>query len=162
MTFVIKKIYSKIYVFTHRVARVIYLRYAPKVILSKDTILINKDVWKTFDSKKFSDKYAYYTGSIASLAPESLNMIVAIVGANVSMQTYLKSMNRLAWVQTASHGANGFDNKDIYASEVKVTTVKDVYAEPISNFCIASYYTFFSYSYRRIIRGFRDFTPPPS
>ena len=98
---------------------------------------------------------------IASLAPESLNMIVAIVGANVSMQTYLKSMNRLAWVQTASHGANGFDNKDIYASEVKVTTVKDVYAEPISNFCIASYYTFFSYSYRRIIRGFRDFTPPP-
>ena len=125
----------------------------PKIRLTRETILINLDIWKDFDKTKFSDRFDFYTGPLELIHPASFDKIIAIIGATVNMQPILVNLRKLKWLQTSSHGMNGFDNSKLYFKDVKVSTVKDVYADPISDFCIASYYNFFCYSYRRLIGG---------
>ena len=37
-------------------------------------------------------------------------MIIPIIGATVNMQPILLNLTKLKWLQTSSHGMNGFDN----------------------------------------------------
>ena len=55
----------------------------------------------------------------------------------------------LQWLQIPSHGANGFERKSLYKNEnVVVSCVKDVYSDPIAQYCISAYYLFNTYSFR--------------
>ncbi|MCM1143024.1 MAG: hypothetical protein NC453_31040, partial [Muribaculum sp.] len=57
--------------------------------------------------------------------------------------------DKLEWLQIPSHGYNGFDNKQLYKNpNIVVTNVKDIFSEPIAQYCITAYYLFNTYSFR--------------
>lgn len=74
--------------------------------------------------------------------------IVAYIGhINVNQLQYFSE--KLRWLQIPSHGYNGFDQKALYKNpQIVVTNVKDIFSEPIAQYCITAYYVFNTYSFR--------------
>ncbi len=140
----------------------------PKKTLPEKTIFINKDTWPSFDVSEYKDcnksGYTFVCDKIERFQKKSLGNIVAYMGG--AEKKYLSHMTGLKWLQLASHGFNGFENKEIYANkDVNVTNLKDVYATPIAQYCISAYYLFNCYALRKAMGNVKlqdlkpNFTP---
>lgn len=119
--------------------------------LNSNTVFINSASWNLFDVNIFLPVVGYQLvhGNIDLVRKKDYQKIIAYIG-NVEKNKLIK-MNNLRWLQLASHGYNGFDNRSLYASDsVTVSNLKNVFAGPISDFCIAAYYYFYNYSFRSI------------
>lgn len=134
--------------------RELKLQFARKVHLRENTILVNPDSWRSFDSTRFeSCGYNFSTAHIATIAKRDLSKIVAYIGQ--IDHKYIKRLpEQCRWVQIHSHGFNGYDNLALYKNkDIVVSNVFGVYNEPISQYCIAAYFYYNTLPFSRITGG---------
>ncbi len=125
----------------------------PNVHLSKNTVVINPNSWKLFERKNYPSCWDYCTEPLERIDRKDMHFVKAYIGSIEKRQCYLLS-EEFEWLQLASHGYNGFDNKNIYKSDkVKITNLVNVYSDPISQYVITMYFLFNTLSIRCIIGG---------
>ncbi len=134
-----KKLASKII----RILYNIKIAIGPKHTLSRNTIIIRRSSWELFDAVEYdSSQYDFVTvNDLREIRKSSYDNIVAYIGSIDISE--LKHLRNLKWLQIASHGFNGFDNKNIYVNpSITVTNLHAVFSKPIANFCVTAWYTF--------------------
>lgn len=129
------------------------LLFKPKWRLERETIVISPTSWKSFtpplNSSRIKDlQYDIKYLELNSIKRSDFSKIIAYIGKLEVGQLKLFGQE-LQWLQIPSHGANGFERKSLYKNEnVVVSCVKDVYSDPIAQYCISAYYLFNTYSFR--------------
>ncbi len=136
------------------IKKLLYRITYKKLLIQKECVFINQDSWSQFTPEKFNsclkecDLQLVY-GNPLMIQKKDCKKIVAYIG-NVD-KSMLHRMENLKWLQLASHGYNGYDDANLYGlSSPIVSKLKDVFCEPISEFCVAAYFYFYSYSLRSI------------
>ena len=112
----------------HRAKRRILLGFSPRVHLDKKTVLVNPDSWTLFQKQTFSSNETDVCRAyIEQIASSDFEKIVGYVG--VIDKKFLPKLKNLHWLQLASHGFNGFDNRNLYTSpKIVVSNLKNVFA----------------------------------
>ena len=129
------------------------LLFKPKWRLERETIVISPTSWKSFSPPRNSSRikdlqYDIKYLELNSIKRSDFSKIIAYIGKLEVGQLKLFGQE-LQWLQIPSHGANGFERKSLYKNEnVVVSCVKDVYSDPIAQYCISAYYLFNTYSFR--------------
>ena len=137
--YVLKKLASKII----RILYNIKMTIGPKRSLNRNTIIIRRSSWELFDAAEYdSSQYDFIiVNDLREIKKSSYDHIVAYIGSIDISE--LKHLRNLKWLQIASHGFNGFDDKKIYANHlITVTNLHAVFSKPIANFCVTAWYTF--------------------
>ena len=123
----------------------------PKIRLNRDTILISPEVWKLFNPQqyhKYNNSYDIIKANLSSIHYIDYDKVIAYIG-NLSERKLSLLSDRFIWLQIPSHGYNEYDRKLLYKNDnICVTCVKDVFSEPIAQYCITAYYLFNTYSFR--------------
>ncbi|MBO5432725.1 MAG: D-2-hydroxyacid dehydrogenase [Clostridia bacterium] len=84
------------------------------------------------DLKEFEKFFSDYVvvGSVSQIAEKDYGKIEIFFGAPPKKS--LPEMTSLKWLQLSSAGMNGYDDKALYKTDVKVTGARGVYGLPIS------------------------------
>lgn len=123
----------------------------PYVNVATDAVFIDSGSWTFFCEEHFQplEKMQLICDNFDLVRSKDYAKIVAYIGV-IDKKT-LPRLSNLRWLQLASHGYNGFDNRSLYKNDaVVVSNLKNVFADPIADYCIAAYHYFFSYSLRRL------------
>lgn len=123
----------------------------PYIKIDSNAVFINSNSWVLFTDQRFqnSRELSLVWGSIDLVRPKDYSKIIGYIGAVDKRK--LSRMKNLQWLQLPSHGFNGFDDKSLYSSDsVVVSNLRNVFAEPISDFCIAAFFYYYSFSLRSI------------
>ncbi len=139
------------------IKKILCLMRNRKIIIPGSCVFVNQQSWEDFDGAKFCDMsnvldLEIVCGNPLLLRKKDYNKIVAYIG-NIE-PVMLHQLDNLKWLQLASHGYNGFEKANLYGASLPiVSNLRNVFSEPISDFCIASFYYFHSYSLRNLSAG---------
>lgn len=119
--------------------------------MNQDSIVISPDAWKLFThpTQYPNNRYNIVFSNLDDIAQPDYSNIIAYIGRLSTEQLSFFS-EKLRWLQIPSHGYNGFDNKNLYKNpDIVVSCVKDIFSEPIAQYCITAYFLFNTYSFRK-------------
>lgn len=137
--------------FIFRIINVLLPIIKRKRRLTSDTIIIHPDSWRKFNAEHYqntNEKYTIIKEKLDAIKRSDYKYIVAYIG-RIEPKQLMCMGEKLEWLQLASHGANGFDKKNLYKNQqVIVSCVKDVFSQPIAQYCICAYFLFNTYSFR--------------
>lgn len=137
--------------FGYKILKSLAIKLKSKRILTGDTIVVHPDAWKKFQPELYQYAnacYAIIKERLDAINRHDYKHIVAYIG-RIEPDQLLCMGEKLQWLQLTSHGANGFDKKNLYKNRnIVVSCVKDVFSEPIAQYCISAYFLFNTYSFR--------------
>lgn len=140
-------------VFKEKIKKLL-LKTKPRIHLHNKTIFVSKDFWNDFAIEKFQQcknvkGYNLVVGSIEQVNKKDREKIVAYIGS--IDKSILKDLINLEWLQIASHGYNGYNDASLYTREsIIVTNLKDVFSDPIAQYCVAAYHFYNCFALRRL------------
>lgn len=136
------------------VKKILSVMFGRPIAIHQDCVFINQQSWEDFDAADFYSvsnprNLEIVCGNPLLIRKQDYSKIVAYIG-NIE-PPMLRRLCNLKWFQLASHGYNGFDRADLYGeTRPIVSNLRNVFSNPMSDFCIASFYYFHSYSLRNL------------
>jgi len=119
------------------------------ICLTRESIIIDSHFTPPLASSQgVYNQYDIITADLGRIRRNDFCKIIAYMG-HIRTDQLDRFTDSLRWLQIPSHGYNGFDKKSLYKNpDIIVTNVKDIFSEPIAQYCVTAFYVFNSYSFR--------------